>query len=189
MQSSNLLNFADRIESNPGSDCSKHYDRSVLHDTYQGGVKFSETAGFQCMYNSCFAICFSLIKKVSLWKSNDINFIADQSHLSSLTGAEPFSIDDLPSFVVIKEHVVQAQMVLHYSGLFTSVVMFLIITRIWPPVELVMVQFFALPDIVSLSYGTKNPSSYLMFTVVLMKVSMFQLRRLFCFRVLFYSSS
>ena len=150
MQSSNLLNFADRIESNPGSDCSKHYDRSVLHDTYQGGVKFSETAGFQCMYNSCFAICFSLIKKVSLWDSNDVNFIADQSHLSSLARAEPFSIDDLRSFVVIKGHV-QAQMVLHYSGLFTSVVMFLIITKIWPPVELVMVQFFALRDVVSLS--------------------------------------
>ena len=86
-------------------------------------------------------------QKVSLWKFNDINFIADQSHLSSLTGAEPFTVDDLSSFVVIKEYVVQAQMVLHYSRLFTRVVMFLIITRIRPLVELVMVQFFALPDI------------------------------------------
>ena len=112
--------IADGIERNPGPDHSKHYNRSVLHYTYQGGVKFSETAGFQCICNSFFAICFSLIKKVSLWKSNDINFIADQSHLSSLVGTEPFTVDDLCSFVVIKEHVVLTQMVLHYSGLYKS---------------------------------------------------------------------
>ena len=35
-------------------------------------------------------------------------------------GAEPFTVDDLSSFVVIKEHVVQAQMVLHSSGLYKS---------------------------------------------------------------------
>ena len=112
--------IADGIESNPGPDHSKHFNRSVLHDTYQGDVKFSETGGFQCIYNSFFAISFSLIKKVSLWKSNDLNFIADQTHLSSLAGTEPFTVDDLYSFVVIKEHVAQAQMVLHYSGLCKS---------------------------------------------------------------------
>ena len=35
-------------------------------------------------------------------------------------GIEPFTVDDLSSFAVIKEHVVQAQMVLHYSGLYKS---------------------------------------------------------------------
>ena len=111
--------IADDIEGNPGLDHSKNYNRSVLNDTYQGSVKFSEKAGFQCIYNSFFTICFSLIKRVSLWKSNDINFVADQSHLSSLAGTEPFTVDDLPSFVVINEHVVQVQM-LHYSGLYKS---------------------------------------------------------------------
>ena len=100
------------IESNPGLDHSKHYNRSVLNDTYKGGVNFSETAGFQCIYNSFSAICFSVIKIVSLWRSNDINFIADQSHLSSLAVTKSFTVDDLHSFVVIKEHVVQTQMVL-----------------------------------------------------------------------------
>ena len=93
----------DGIESNPGPDHSKHYNRSVLNDTYKGGVKFSGTAGFQCIYNSFSAICFSVIKIVSLWKSNDINFIADQSHLSSLAGTGPFTVDDLSSFMFIKE--------------------------------------------------------------------------------------
>ena len=115
--------IADGIESNPGPKHSKQYNRSALLDTYQRGVKFSETAGFQCIYNSFFAICFSLIKKVSLCKSNDINFIAEQSHLSSLAEAELFTVDDLFSFVVIKEHVVQVQMVLYYSG-FTRVLNF-----------------------------------------------------------------
>ena len=49
---------------------------------------------------------FSLIKKVSLWKSNDVNFIADRSHLNSLAAAEPFSVGDLLLLVVIKGHVV-----------------------------------------------------------------------------------
>ena len=53
-----------------------------------------------------------MIKVVSLWRSSDINFIADQSHLSSLAVTKPFTVDDLRSFVVIKEHVVQTQMVL-----------------------------------------------------------------------------
>ena len=35
-------------------------------------------------------------------------------------GIEPFTVDDLSSFAVIKEHVVQAPMVLHYSGLYKS---------------------------------------------------------------------
>ena len=63
-------------------------------------------------YVTLFRQCFSVIKIVSLWKSNDINFIADQSHLSSLTVTKPFTVDDLHSFVVIKEHVVQTQMLL-----------------------------------------------------------------------------
>ena len=98
--------IADGIESNPGLDHSKHYNRSVLEDTYKGGVKFSETTGFQCIYNSFSAICFSVIKIVSLWKSNDMNSIADQNHLSSLAVTKPFTVDDLCSFVIIKEHVV-----------------------------------------------------------------------------------
>ena len=53
-----------------------------------------------------------MIKIVSLWKSNDIHFIADQSHLRSLAVTKPLTVHDLPSFVVIKEHVVQSQMVL-----------------------------------------------------------------------------
>ena len=53
-----------------------------------------------------------MIKIVSLWRSNDINFIADQSYLSSLAVAKPFTVDDLRSFVVIKEHAVETQMVL-----------------------------------------------------------------------------
>ena len=50
---------ADGIESNPGLDHSKQYNRSVLEDTYKGGVKSSKTAGFQCICNSFSAMFFS----------------------------------------------------------------------------------------------------------------------------------
>ena len=59
-------------------------------------------------------------QKVSPWKSNDIYFIADQNRLGSLVGTEHFTVDDLSLFVVIMEHDVQAQMVLHYGGLYKS---------------------------------------------------------------------
>ena len=50
--------IADGIESNPRLDHSKHFNRSVLHDTYQRGVKFSEKTGFQCIYNSILQYAF-----------------------------------------------------------------------------------------------------------------------------------
>ena len=89
-------------------------DQFCMKNT-KGGVKFSEMTGFQCIYNCFFAICFSLIKNVS--------------HLSSMAGTEPSTVDHLSSFAVIKENVVQTQMVLHFGGLYKSSD-FLIITRI-----------------------------------------------------------
>ena len=89
---------------------------------------------------------------------------------SELIGSnKTFTVHDLPSFVVIKEHVVQTQMVLfsdifnHHKNLTSS-----------------EIGDGTLPDIVSFSYGTKSPSSSLIFKDVLLKVGMSEMRRLFC---------
>ena len=56
--------IADSIESNPGPDHSKHYNRSVLHDTR--GYKVWLDGRFSVHIQIFFAICFSLIKKFLL---------------------------------------------------------------------------------------------------------------------------
>ena len=83
-----------------------------------------------------------------------------------------FYSDDLSSFVAIKEHVVQAQMVLHYSGLHKSSD-FSNYHKDLTSSEIGDSTIFALPDIFSFLYGTKNTSSSQMFTVLLTKVSKF----------------
>ena len=123
-----------------------------------------------------FAICFSLIKKVSLWKGNPS---ADESHLSSLAEIEPFTVDGLSSFVVIKEHVVQVQIVLHYSGFYKSSNFFNHHKDLTSS-EIADGAVFRFAGYSFSFMWNKNPSSSLMFTVVLMKVSMFEMRRLFC---------
>ena len=85
---------------------------------------------------------------------------------------------DLSSFAVIKEHVVQAQMVWHYSGLYKSSDFFNHHKDLTSS-EIRDGAIFHFVGYSSLSYGTKNLSSSLIFTIVLMKVRMFQMRRVF----------
>ena len=41
----------------------------ILGSFHQGDSRFGATAGVQCACNSLFAICLSVICKVSLWQS------------------------------------------------------------------------------------------------------------------------
>ena len=71
---SRLLTDGD-IESNPGPAYS--IKKSVLGSFHQAHVKFGETAGIQCSCNALYSICFSIVKKVSLWKAFDLDYILD----------------------------------------------------------------------------------------------------------------
>ena len=50
----------------------------------QGHPKYGETASRQCVCNSIFSIVWSKIKKVSLWRQNDLDLILDQGQLCVL---------------------------------------------------------------------------------------------------------
>ena len=69
-----LLLLSGDIESNPGPVTYK-IQKSVSGTFHQGHSKFGNTSGIQCCCNALFAICFSLIKKVSIWKSWDLDYI------------------------------------------------------------------------------------------------------------------
>ena len=64
------------IESNPGPN-TYIIQRSVQGSFHQPHPKFGETSGIQCACNSLFAICWSSIKRVSIWKSWDLDYVLE----------------------------------------------------------------------------------------------------------------
>ena len=91
--------IADGIECNPDPNHSKHYNRSVLLTHIKEVYDLVRRQVFRA-YIILFQI-YAFHWSKFFWKSNDINFIADQNYPSSLTGTEHFTVDDLSSFLVI----------------------------------------------------------------------------------------
>ena len=68
-----LLFIAGDIERNP--DPPFNIVKSVKGSCHQGDIKFGDTAGMQCTCNSLFAICFSKMHRISLWRSEDLDLV------------------------------------------------------------------------------------------------------------------
>ena len=51
--------------------------KAVLGSYHQGNVKYGDAADIQCTSNAFIVVYFSAVKKVSIWKSWDLNFILD----------------------------------------------------------------------------------------------------------------
>ena len=73
------------IESNPGPSYSWAYGikKAVQGTFHQGNTPFVETTGIKCTSNAYFAIIFSALKKVSLWKATEINYVLDKGDIFS----------------------------------------------------------------------------------------------------------
>ena len=71
---------------------------------HQGNNRFGEIAGIQCTSNAYFAIIFSVIKKVSLWKATEINYVLDKGDMlfKSLGINQQLAINELPHVVNIE---------------------------------------------------------------------------------------
>ena len=94
------------IESNPGPSCGGAYGiKKGLQGTFhQGNTRFGETASIHCTSNADFAIMFSAIKKDSLWKAIEVNYILDKGHIifKSLRINQPLVVVELPHVVNIE---------------------------------------------------------------------------------------
>jgi len=68
------------IELNPGPNTLRDnlIEKSVQGTFHQGSDKFLETAGIQCSSNCFYAICYAHFRKLSLWKSHDLDYILEQ---------------------------------------------------------------------------------------------------------------
>ena len=73
--------FMDGTEINPGPALITNFTKVTLSGTYyQGVVKYGETADNQWMCNSFFALCFSLIKSITVLNSSISFMNLDRKH-------------------------------------------------------------------------------------------------------------
>ena len=101
--------------------------KAVLGTFHQGNLKYGTTAGIQCRSNAFVAICFSVVKRVSIWKSFDLDYILDQGDklMKLLEARGALCIDQLPLSVDIEGFNTRSKKLMLYSDLFNSVDLFL----------------------------------------------------------------
>ena len=69
------------IEINPGPENIKwNYAIKKVEQAshHQGNSEFGESAGMQCTSNAYFAIIFSPMKSIDIWKTFDLDYILEQ---------------------------------------------------------------------------------------------------------------
>ena len=100
--------------------------KAVLGTFHQDNLKYGTTAGIQCTSNAFVAICFSVVKRVSIWKSFDLDYILDLGDklMKLLEARGALCIDQLPLSVDIEGFNIRAQKLMLYSDLFNSVDLF-----------------------------------------------------------------
>ena len=90
------------IESNPGP--SFNILKVIQGSFHQGNPKFGHTAGIQCACNSLYALCWSVIKRVSVWTTSDLDYFMEKGDclFKSLNTNLTLNIDELPRNITIE---------------------------------------------------------------------------------------
>ena len=91
------------VESNPGPTNNFVVLKSVQGSFHQGSSKFGPTAGIQCSINSLLAICWSKFRRISIWKTFDLDFILNEGdkNFKKLNVHNILAVDELPNHVSI----------------------------------------------------------------------------------------
>ena len=73
----------------------------------------------QCSCNALYAICFSIVKKVSIWKSYDLDYILEKGDKTfKLLGISlSLFMCELPHNIMIENAVMEVDMLSNYFGL------------------------------------------------------------------------
>ena len=98
-----LLTDGD-VESNPGPTFK--ILKVIQGSFHQGHPKFGHTAGIQCACNSFYALCWSTIKRVSVWTTSDLDYVLENgdSLFKSINTNMALNVDELPVNVNIEGH-------------------------------------------------------------------------------------
>ena len=98
-----LLTDGD-VESNPGPTF--RILKVIQGSFHQGDLKFWHTAGIQCACNSLYALCWSTIKRDSVWTTSDLDYVLENgdSLFKSINTNVALNVDELPVNVNIEGH-------------------------------------------------------------------------------------
>ena len=110
-----LLQHGD-IESNPGPTFKTL--KVIQGSFHQGHPKFGETAGIQCACNSLFSLCWSVVKRVTLWSMWDMDHILENGDIlyKSLNTHTALNIDELPEYVNVENSSLRVTLLSQKSG-------------------------------------------------------------------------
>lgn len=113
-----LLILAGDVEINPGPGPQFH-QKVVLGSFHQGDPRFGESSGIQCACNALYSICFSSIKKVSVWKSFDLDYVLEKGDelFKRLGKFRPLFMDEMPSSVLIERSNIEIEKLSRLYGL------------------------------------------------------------------------
>ena len=108
------------IESNPGPGPT--FDKVVTGSFHQGDMKFGQTAGIQCACNSLFAIAWSTVRKVTIWKGLDLDNVLNNGDqlFKSLNKQTILSADELPNKIDIHGQCLNVRKLCNQPGLLTT---------------------------------------------------------------------
>ena len=115
----NLLVDGD-VESNPGPGPTTYNLLKVVQGSFhQGNPKFGQTVGIQCACNSLFSLCWSSIKRVTVWTTYDLDYVLESGDqlYKSLKINNILSVDDLPRNVMVEGYALTATMLENETGI------------------------------------------------------------------------
>ena len=99
-----------------------HISKIVQGIHHQGDIRYGSTAGIQCLCISLMAVCWSLIKSISRWDSNDLDRILRKSDelFKSLNKFKLLGVEDVPTKTVIYSHCTDNALLENRTGEITS---------------------------------------------------------------------
>ena len=98
--------------------------RLVQGSFNQGNVALlRETAGRQCACNALFSICWSVVRDICNWKSNDLGYalVEGDKFYKSLKCRDYLNVDQLPRQVKIFERTVNLDILIYWKKIFMIV--------------------------------------------------------------------
>ena len=112
------------IKINPGPENSNkncEIKEVVQASHHQGNSMYGESAGMQCTSNAYFAIIFSAIMSIDIWKF-DLDYISEQADRVFMDAGvyQALAVDELPHDISIEGTHVSAEMLAHESNLFVE---------------------------------------------------------------------
>ena len=99
-----------------------HISKIVQGTHHQGDTHYGTTAGIQCLCISSMAVCWSIIKSISRWDSNDLDQILRKGGelFKSLNKFKLLGVEDLPTKMEIYSHSIDIPLLENKIGEITS---------------------------------------------------------------------